>query len=195
MRASSAPSSRILAFQFHAGCSGQCVLDGFGLAPDGWKNSRTATRTPEDLVRFVRRAVKRFRPSAVVLGITRRNAVTDESFRHTAVSVLRALRVPVVVRHMREAYALFRGRIRGTRREELARTIAVNFLPECSPGLTSRRVRDRRSAWQALALALVELVHRFPRSAAALARSSAFSIRPFHAALIEAETAQHRDPV
>ncbi len=195
MRASSAPSSRILAFQLHAGCSGQCVLDGFGLAPGGWKTSRVATRTTAELVRFVRRSVRRFHPSAVVLGVSRRMAPPDAAFRRTAFSALRPLGVPVVVRHMREAYALFRDRIRGARREELVHTIAVNFLPVCSSELTPKRIHDRRSAWQALALALVELVHRFPRSAAALATSRAFSIRPFHVALLKADMAQHPDPV
>ena len=68
-----------------------------------------------------------------------------------------------------------------------ALTYTVNFLPECAHTLTRKRIHDRRSAWHALALALVELVHRFPRSAAALASSRAFSIRPFHAALLKAE--------
>lgn len=195
MRASSAPSSRILALQLHASCSGHCVLDGFGLAPGGWKTSRVATRTTAELVRFVRRAVRRFHPSAVVLGVSRRKAPPDTALRRAAFSALRPLGVPVVVRHMREAYALFRDRIRGTRREELAHTISVNFLPECSRELTPKRIHDRRSAWQALALALVELTHRFPRAAAALATSRAFSIRPFHAALLKAEATQHPDPV
>lgn len=195
MRASSAPSSRVLAFQLHAGSSGQCVLDGFGLAPGGWKTSRIATRTSTELVRFVRHAVDRFHPSAIVLGISRREERSDATLRRRALSALRSLGVPVVVRHMREAYTLFRDRIRGRRREELVHTIIVNFLPECARGLTPKRIHDRRSAWQALALALVELVHRFPRSAAALAQSCAFAMRPFHAALLKAEAARHPDSV
>lgn len=195
MRESSAPSSRILAFQLHAGCSGQCVLDGFGLAPGSWKTSRVAARSSAELARFVRRAVERFRPAAVVLGVSRRKALSDAALRRAAFSALRPLGVPVVVRHMREAYSLFRDRIRGTRREELVHAIAVNFLPERSRELTPKRVHDRRSAWQALALALVELIHRFPRSAAALATSRAFSIRPFRAALARAEVARHPDAV
>lgn len=195
MRAPSAPSSRILAFQLHAGCSGQCVLDGFGLAHRGWKTSRVASRTTAALTRFVRSGVRRFRPSAVVLGISRRETAPDAKLRTRALAALRPLGVPVVVRHMREAYAMFRNRIRGTHREELVRTISVNFLPESARGLTPKRIHDRRSAWQALALALVELVHRFPRSAAALATSRAFSIRPFHAALLKAERTRHPDSV
>ncbi len=195
MREPSVPSSRILAFQLHAGCSGQCVLDGFGLAPGSWKTSRVATRTSAELARFVRRAVQRFRPAAVVFGVSRRKARSDHALRRAAFSAVRPLGVPVVVRHMREAYAMFRDRIRGTRREELVHTITVNFLPECSRELTPKRIHDRRSAWQALALALVELVHRFPRSAAALATSRAFSIHPLRAALARAEAARHPDPV
>lgn len=195
MRASSAPSSRVLAFQLHAGSAGQCVLDGFGLAPGGWKTSRIATRTTAELIRFVRRAVERFRPSAIVLGVSRRKVQSDATLRNRALSALRPLGVPIVVRHMREAYALFRDRIRGIRREELVHTITVNFLPECARGLTPKRIHDRRSAWQALALALIELVHRFPRSAAALAQSCAFSIRPFHVALLKAEATQTPDSV
>lgn len=195
MRESSAPSSRILAFQLHAGHSGSCVLDGFGLVHQGWQTSRVATRTTEALVRYVRRSVKRFRPSAVVLGVSRRRAAPDASLRRTVFATLRPLGVPIVVRHMREAYQLFRDRIRGTRREELAQTIAVNFLPDLTQECTPKRMHYRRSAWQALALALVELIHRFPRSAAALATPRAFSIRPFRAALARAEATHHPDPV
>lgn len=195
MRESSAPYSRILAFQLHAGCSGTCVLDGFGLAPHGWFNSRVATRSTEALTRLIRRSVRRFRPSAVVLGVSRRTAALDTMLRRTASAALRPLGIPVVVRHTREAYRLFRDRIRGTRREELAHTIAVNFLPDLVPGFTPKRVRERRSAWHALALALVELVHRFPRAAAALATPRAFSIHPFRAALAAAEATHHPEPV
>lgn len=195
MRVPPAPSSRILAFQLHAGCSGRCVLDGFGLTPDGWKTSRTATRSVYSLTRFIHRSVKHFQPSAIVLGVSRRRAAADTDLRRRAFDALRPLGLPVVVRHMREAYQLFRGRVRGDQREELARTIAVNFLPDLEPTFSPKRVRVARSAWHALALALVELIHRFPRAATALATPRAFSARPFRAAIATAEATNHPDSV
>lgn len=195
MRASSAPSARVLAFQLHAGSSGQCVLDGFGLAPGGWKTSRVATRTTASLVHFIQRAVTRYRPAVVVLGVSRRDALSDAPLRDRAAAALRRRSVPFVIRHMREAYGLLRDHIRGTRREELAYTLVEGFLPDLRSHLVLKRLRERRSAWHALALALVELVHRFPRAAAALATARAFSIRPFREAVVKAEMARHPDPV
>ncbi len=195
MRDSPALSSRILAFQLHAGCSGQCVLDGFGLAPEGWKISRRATRTEQSLRAFLTGAVERFRPSAIVLGVSRRMTAIDAALRFHALSLLRSFGIPIVFRSVRTAYALLRGRVRGVRREDLARTIAQCFLPDLERVLTPAHARDHRSAWHALAVALVELVRRFPRAAFALATPRAFSNRPLHAALRKAEAVRYPNPV
>lgn len=195
MRAPAVPASRILALQLHAGMSGAAALDGFGLTPGSWKTSRVATRSTDALTRYLRWLVRRFRPSVVVLGISRRVAAADRKLRRLACEVLQALRVRVVMRHVREAYALLRGRIRGTHREELATTIVEGFLPELVGSASLKRIRDRRSAWHAIAVGLVELVHRFPLSAAALATSRAFSIQPFRTALMRAEAGRQPDLV
>jgi hypothetical protein len=147
------------------------------------------------LERFLSRSIQRFRPSTIVLSVSRRTAPADEALRVHALTFLRSFRLPVVQRSVRDAYMLLRGRIRGAHRNELARTIAVNFLPELRDQLSLSQVRDHRSAWHALAVALVELVHRFPRSAAALATSRAFSIPQFRTALMKAESIRHPDPL
>lgn len=177
------PASRVLALQLHAGMSGFAALDGFGLTPGSWKTSRVATRSPQALARHLRALIRRFHPSVVVLGVSRRAEAVDLRLRRLACAVMRSLRVAVIVRHVREAYALLRGRIRGTHREELATTIVDGFLPELIGAASLRGVRDRRSAWHAIAVALVELVRRHPLSAAALATSRAFSIPTFRVAL------------
>lgn len=195
MSAPFVPASRILALQLHAGMSGSAALDGFGLAPGSWRTSRVATRSADTLARYLRSLIRRFRPSVVVLGVSRRAAAVDTRLRRLACNLLRSLGVPVVVRHVREAYALLRGRIRGTHREELATTIVEGFLPELVGRARLKRIRDRRSAWHAIAVALVELIRRHPLSAAALATPRAFSIPPFRTALVQAEVACRPDPL
>ena len=188
-------ASRVLSFQLHAGRSGQCALDGFSLVADSWKTTRSATRSPESLTRFVRETVARVRPSAIVLGVSRRDSDADADLRRVALRAIRPLRIPVVVRRVRDAFQLFRGRVRGRVRDELFHTLAEGFVHSRTPNFLPIRVRDHRSAWHALALAALELVERFPRSAAALASRRLLSIPSVKRALAEADVRQYPDPV
>jgi len=175
--------------------SGFAALDGFGLVSGSWKTSRVVTRSANALTRYLRWLVLRFRPSVVVLGVSRRTAAADTRLRRLACRALHSLGVPTVVRHVHEAYALLRGRIRGAHREELATTIVEGFLPELVGAARLKRIGDRRSAWHAIAVALVELVRRYPLSAAALATPYAFSILPFRTALAKAEVETSPEPL
>lgn len=194
----SGPSSfRVLSFVFHTSYSGRVALDGFGLVDRSLLASRLGLRSRSEkfnvLKQLLRRSLRRFRPSVVVLGFSHCDSCTSRVLRDNAINVLRASHVPVVVRPVRDGHSMLCERVRGRRRNQLARAIVSGFLPELAARLPQTDGSDPRlrSLWHAVAVALRELLERFPRAAAALARPAAFRTGRFNTLLARAERRRH----
>lgn len=192
-------SYRVLCLTLHPGASGHAVLDGYGVQRKGFFSTRylvRGARTPLRSLRLLlKRSLLRYRPHCVVLGIADADVDLARELRDEARRIARAARVSVVTRWLREGRLLIANRTHlGV--EQLARRIAEGFLPDLGAEVQALRknVWYRRPAWDALALALVELTHRRPRVAAALATSAA-RFPSFWKTVARCERGHHPIPV
>ena len=186
-------SARILAVVPTPSFSGHAVLDGWGLAPGSfatWKSGSMTTDSAGER-RFKDRlcdSLERYRPVVLVLGIPRRDDPLSRALRESARRLAASYGLHAIERPVSEARSLLLGCQRGPESDALAACVANGFFPALkrfqSPKQTIRR-RYRLHAFEAVALALVELVKRAPLSAAAVARDEAFSMGRFNAALAE----------
>ena len=194
------PSSfRVLCLVLHPCVSGHAVLDGFGVPEKSLFSTRHLVKSGR--ARFVslrillRRSLRKYRPQAVVLGIGAVDNRIARDLRREARRIARAARVNVVTRWLRDGRLLLTGRARlGV--ERLAEMLANGFVPAMDSDLRLLKKNPwyRGEAWNALSLALVELVHRKPRTAAALA-SPAGRAPSFWRAVALAELSRHPLPV
>lgn len=173
--------TRVLALVSHQHYPALAVLDRFGLVPRrgagrrlvrthahwSW-DLRLAGAHParaDELVARVRKMIARYRPAFVVVGIPSREGALGRAVRAQLAAILREEGLPLIVRRVATAARVILGDIRQTIRM-LARTIHATFFPELDP--SEAHGRRHRYRWYVLAVALVELARRHPRSAAAL---------------------------
>jgi hypothetical protein len=164
--------------------AGFTVLDGFGVPDDGfetWKFERWRSTRGKALA-FASRladALERFKPSAVVLGIPLADVAACQAMRAEAKRLLGA--VPTVERRVAEGRQLILGKYVGSTETEFSDRIVTGFLPELKrfAGRAANVIQYRRHAFEAAALALVEVVERAPTSAIALAQPEAFATGTF----------------
>ena len=180
----------------YAGCA---VVDGFGLAP-GSPESWDLRWYPDDAARAVAvrdrvgRAVVLHKPTIAVLGVPSAAGSRCELLRRAAEDVLVAHRVVVAERHVTPARRLITGPWHGKRSPTLASAIIQGFFPELARFRPGSIDRYRRHTWNAIALAIHELVLCAPRSAFAMARTEAFDIPSFADAVTASELRLHPEP-
>lgn len=192
-------SYRVLCLMLHPGASGHVVLDGYGVPRESFFSTRHLVRSARAPLASLRllltRSLRRYRPQRLVLGIADTNARLARELRDEARRIARAAHVSVVTRWLREGRLLIAGRARvGV--EELAGLLAEGFVPSLKSDVGALRKNTwyRRPAWDALALALVELTHRRPRVAAALATPAA-RVPAFWRTVATVDRAHHPLPV
>lgn len=207
-RLSSSSPNSILSFVLALRYPGYAVLDGFGLAPGGFRGLDLSRTPPEErpgaLQRALERLLRRFRPACVVLGIPPEWDTARAALRRAAEAILARAGVPFSVQPTSDACELMLGRPRQRRRDELATTLHRHFrladtLPRRGRGRVDlnacvarhgERERYHRSAWKAVALALGELARACPFAAGALVHEHAEPLPAFHALLTDAARAR-----
>ena len=186
-------SARVLAVVPTPQFSGHAVVDGWGLAPGSfatWKLGLFATNEARirSFNRHLLQSLRRHRPAILVLGIPRQDEPRSQALRHAAIRLAVAHGVPAIVRPVTEARCLFLGRQRGSRDDTLAACVVTGFFPELGPFRNPKQTIQRRyrcHSFEAVALALHELVERTPLSAAVISKDDAFAMGRFNAALTE----------
>lgn len=188
---------RVLALVLRRGVSGMAVLDGFGLAEHSARTVRLGRRLDRDplaLARTVERAARRFCPTLAVLALDAREAASAPLLDE-AEALLRARGVRTLRRSTASARMLLLGRRRGRIRFEVPRLLAEACVPELRARLPKDAAHEAhvRPLWNAVALALQELVHHDPRGAAALLRPCVTFAPAFYARLRARELHLHPD--
>jgi hypothetical protein len=184
-------SARILAVVPTPGFSGHAVLDGWGLAPDSFATWKLGSVTTDEARcrSFNRRlldSLQWHRPAVLVLGIPRHDEPRSRVLRESARQLAGRCGVIAVERSVSEARDLLLGCQRGHEDDALAACVANGFFPALERFRGPRQTIQRRyriHAFEAVALALLELVERAPLSAAAVARDEAFAMGRFNTAL------------
>lgn len=171
------------------GSVGHAVLDGYGVPAHSFFTSRLdhlprAARAA-CIARLLARSCARFHPTRVVLGLPGPVRADRLALAERLRRTLRAHRIPVSTKRLRDGAALVVRRVRYRMAKELVDGLAQHFVPELAtrrPG-AHRRAWYWRPAWYAVAVALAVLTEHHPFAAAALARPSAFRLPAFRAAL------------
>jgi hypothetical protein len=177
-----ADPTRVLAVVSHLRFPSIAVLDRWGLVPLrgsgrnprapvavlGWdlRTWRRRTERVHELLVRIRRALVRFRPALVVLGIAAEEGLFDRELRQRLAALLTELSIPHVVRRIETAWRIMVGEHLQRAAHVLAELLVESVFPQLDSGESGSP--RRRWRWYALALALVELARRHPRQAAAL---------------------------
>lgn len=185
--------ARVLVIVATSQFSGHAVVDGWGLAPGSfatWDLTSFATdeaRT-RSFKRHLIRSLHRYRPAILVLGAPRFDGPISRVLREEATQLATALGVSVVERPVAAGRRMLLGCLRGSNDDALAERISTGFFPELASFRSDKQAVQRRyrsHSFEAVALALHELVARSPLSAAAVARDDAFAMGLFNTALAE----------
>jgi len=196
-------SARVLAVVPTPRFSGHAVLDGWGLDPGSFATWKLGSLTTDEerfhfFDRRLLKSLRRFRPAILVLGIPRKDDRRSRVLRESARRLAVEYGVAVIEHPVSEARSLLLGCQRGHKNDALAACIANSFFPTLerfrSPRQTIQR-KYRLHAFEAVALALLELVERAPLSAAAVASDEAFAMGPFNAALAESARRHFPDKI
>jgi RNase H-fold protein (predicted Holliday junction resolvase) len=198
-RIAPADPARVLAVVPTPRYTGFAVVDGWGLAPNGFatwslQDTKTDQGRTRSLTNRLLRSIRQHQPAVLVLGIPRFDDAKPRLLREVAANLAAACDVPVVVHSVADARRLLLGRTRGQVQRALADRLTRGFFPELAAvksNATSERYRCH--AFEAVALALHELVHRAPLSAAVVAKTEAFGMGNFNAAL--SASCRRHDPV
>ena len=185
--------ARVLVIVATSQFSGHAVVDGWGLAPGSFATwdlvsfATNAART-RSFKRHLIRSLRRYRPAVLVLGVPRYDGTRARGLREAATQLATALGVSVVERPVAAGRRLLLGCLRGSNDDALAERISTGFFPELANFRNDKQTIQRRyrsHSFEAVALALHELVARSPLSAAAVARNDAFAMGLFNTALAE----------
>ena len=200
---SSPRTGPVLCFVFDTRYAGYAALDGFGLAPSGFRSvtvkHRSQRRRNAWQIERLTLAIARFRPSTLVLGMRSRCRALTRWLRKQLRALAARLQLPLVERNPNDAVTLLLGTDR-SRRGALGQTLVRHFrlddaLPKRGRGsvnLNARiakrgeRARCHRAAWQATALALMELTETRPFTAGALVREGIRLPEPYRSHLTAA---------
>jgi hypothetical protein len=185
--------ARVLVIVATSQFSGHAVVDGWGLAPGSfatWDLISFATNEARirSFKRHLTRSLRRYRPAILVLGVPRFDGPIARVLREEATQLATALGMPVVERPVAAGRRLLLGCLRGDNDDALADHVTSGFFPELASFRNGKQTVQRRyrsHSFEAVALALHELVARAPLSAAAVAKDAAFSMGRFNAALAE----------
>src|SRR5687767_1904500 len=127
----SSSSSLILSFVIGSRCTGFAVLDGFGLAPGGFRSVDLQRSPPAErsarLARFATRAIRRYRPTHVVLGVPSTRRHEHLGLTRAVRATLRRANVPWSTASPADACKVLLGRPRPARRGDLARVLPRHF--------------------------------------------------------------------
>jgi len=182
---------RVLALVPACRFAGLAVVDVRGIAPGGFASWSLRGRRTHDgrsaaLARRLLTAIKKYRPTVIVLGIPRFDGREQRLLREVAADLAASCEVPVLVRSCAQARQLILGRLRGQARRVLADRLTCGFFPELASVKTDdTSERYRSHALEALALAVHDLVGRAPLSAAVIAQDAAFAMGGINAALTD----------
>lgn len=199
--ASFADPTRLLVFVLNLNNTGHVALDRWGLAPGSFgvfdlHHTQAGRARVERLIARIRRALRRFRPALVVLGVASQAGPAQRDVLAEVRRHLRRARVRVVTRSVdpaRRVLCATRGR---SRKGELGDQIARGFFPElaCRVVTGIERHVERAFYWRraihAVALGLHEFAERHPRQAFALVRHN---VGDYASLIAEAERRQHPD--
>ena len=186
---------RVLALVPGSRYAGIAVVDCTGLLPGSFatwnleplsesRHDLTAESRARTVCRRLLRAIERYRPSAVVLGVPRFDGHCTRVLLDAACRISKAHGVPTVTRTAAEARELLLGRVRGQSLDAVAIRLTKGFFPELGAVSTEGEARRyHRHAFTAAALAVLGLVERAPLSAAVIAKDAAFAMGTFNAAL------------
>jgi hypothetical protein len=183
--------ARVLVIVATSQFSGHAVVDGWGLAPGSFATwdlisfATNETRT-RSFKRHLIRSLHRYRPAVLVLGVPRFDGPIARVLREEATQVATAIGMLIVERPVAAGRHLLLGCLRGSNDDALADRITSGFFPELAcfrNGKQTIQRKYRRHAFEAVALALHELVTRAPLSAAAVAKDAAFAMGWFNDAL------------
>lgn len=185
--------ARVLVIVATSQFSGHAVVDGWGLAPGSfatWDLISFATNEARtrSFKRHLIRSLRRYRPALLVLGVPRFDGPRARVLREEATQLATALGMSVVERPVAAGRRLLLGCLRGSNDDALADHITSGFFPELASFRNGKQTVQRRyrsHSFEAVALALHELVARAPLSAAAVAKDAAFAMGRFNAALAE----------
>ena len=142
-------SARVLAVVPAAQFPGRAVVDLAGLAPKSFAtwDLRFLVRAEERAHLFERhlvRSLRRYRPSILVLGISRFDDPISSSYRQKARQLATSRCVPVVELHVAQARELLLGCQRGSRDDALADKVVAAFFPELSSFQNAKQTIRRR---------------------------------------------------
>ena len=195
--------ARVLVIVATSQFSGHAVLDGWGLAPGSfatWDLISFATNEARtrSFKRHLIRSLRRYRPAILVLGVPRFDGSIARALREHATQLATALGMSVVERPVALGRRLLLGCLRGSNDDALAEHIASGFFPELAGFRRDKQTIQRRyrcHAFEAVALALHELVVRSPLSAAVVAKDVAFTMGCFNTALAESARRHFSDNI
>ncbi len=193
MSLSSSLSPRVLCVTLRTGSIGHAVLDGYGV-PDGAFFTRridhlASRRRMNALLELLLDSYRRYHPHHVVLGLTGRHCPGRVALAKQLADRLRRSGIVARVKHLHDAASLLVARVGHSMADALVTQLATHFVPDVTPAVSRKHPHAWywRPAWYALAIALLVLVDRHPRVAAALARPGAYLITAFGQALAAAE--------
>ena len=193
-------SVRVLAVVPTPRFSGHAVIDGWGLVPGSFATWKLGSLTTDEarsrsFDRRLLESLERHRPTILVLGIPRQDDLRSRALREIASRLAARCGVIAIERSVSDARRLLLGCQRGSGDDALAACVTNGFFPALerfrAPRQTIQR-KYRRHAFEAVALAVRELVERAPLSAAALAKDEAFAMGRFNTTL--AASARHHYP-
>jgi hypothetical protein len=177
--------------------AGLAVVDGFGMPEHGFQTCkldrfRSLVEKKAAFALRLTRALRKFRPTLAVLGIPKYDDDTCRALRKVAETIFKSAGLPFVIRSVAESRHLLLGKYMGDSEDEFAKSIVSGFLPELARFLKPSAIirQYRRHAWEAVGLAITELLGRAPLQAAALARPGAFAMGTIAETLQQAAQSQ-----
>jgi hypothetical protein len=167
---------------------GIAAINEHGLIPKSFRivnqHKTTAADQAATITNLVKRSVKKYQPSVLVIGRIPRQPGHDGVLA-AALAAGRQMGVAVVERSIDEVRPILMASARRVSGNTLAATLAEGFFPELRDVL-ARGIDHfifRRHAWNACGLALIELTRLFPAVAARLRQPGTGPLPRFDALL------------
>lgn len=150
---------------------GHVAIGSDGIIPGSWCswNLRGEKDHAAAVERWLAASIERHLPNLVVVGRVGRDA-SQGALVHAAMTAAKAAGVPVVELRVEDARRVLLTHPRRRKGDTLAALLVTAFFPALGEDLARgiEHFRYRRHAWNAIALALVELARRWPGLSARL---------------------------